>query len=215
MQSDQNSEKPEARKQADASERAATKREEPAGQPGIRTGGSREALFTGGAALQQREARSWKPLGIAGGVVLVVVALLLLAGRHARQAANPGGPGLAPAAAYAGSLAITDVQMSDSTNLSGGKETYLDGNITNRGTQTVHGITVQVAFRDFNGQMTGKETQPLYLIHFRQPYIDTELVGAEPIKPGQSRQFRLIFDATPATWDGAYPTVRIINVDAR
>jgi len=170
-------------------------------------------LFTGGGALEAPEARSWKPFAIAGAAMLLVLAVLLLAGRRSHDS-NPGGAGLAAPAAYAASLPITNVQMSDSSNLSGGKETYLDGTVTNRGAQTVAAITVQVAFKSFTGTLAHKETLPLNLIRFREPYVDTEPVSAEPIKPGQSRPFRLIFDAVPGSWDGAYPEVRVISVTA-
>ena len=35
---------------------------------------------------------------------------------------------------------------------------------------------------------------PLNLIRTHQPYIDTEPVSAAPIAPGETREFRLIFD---------------------
>lgn len=186
-----------------------------AGQPPER--GDREAarpLFSSGTP-QVKEPRDWKPVAIAVGVVAVVLLILVLAGRHAKEQANPGGAGLAPPAAYAASLPITDVRMSDSTNLSGGKVTYLDGTVNNHGSQTVRAVMVQVAFKDFTGLLAAKDTLPLNLIRFREPYVDTEPVGAEPIKPGQSRPFRLIFDAVPQSWDGAYPEVRVIAVEAR
>lgn len=103
--------------------------------------------------------------------------------------------------------------MSDSTNLSGGKETYLDGMVTNRGGETVRTVTVQVAFKDETGMLAAKNTMPLNLIRFREPYVDTEPVSAEPIRPGEARPFRLIFDAIPASWNGAYPEVRVIVVN--
>ncbi len=172
------------------------------------------ALFSSGMP-QAKEPRDWKPVAIAVGVVAVVLLALLLMGRRSNEQANPGGAGLAPPAAYAASLPITDVKMSDSANLSGGKVTYLDGTVSNHGAQTVRAITVQVTFKDFTGLLAAKDTLPLNLIRFREPYVDTEPVGAEPIKPGQSRPFRLIFDAVPQSWDGAYPEVRVITVEAR
>ena len=62
--------------------------------------------------------------------------------------------------------------MSESTNLAGGKVTYLDGHIANTGPRTVTGITVQVLFRDFAHEVTQNETQPLKLIRTREPYVD-------------------------------------------
>ncbi len=177
---------------------------------------SKEApTYTGGSALREPEPRNWKPFAIAAAVVLAAVLALLLVGQRSRRAANPGGAGLAAPSAYAASLPITQVQMSDSTNLSGGKETYLDGVVTNRGSKTVRAITVQVAFKDYTGMLAEKETLPLNLIRFMEPYVDTEPVSAEPIQPGQARTFRLIFDAVPQSWDGAYPEVRVISVATR
>ncbi len=186
-----------------------------AGQPPERGGDTTERpLFSSGTP-QAKEPRDWKPVAIAVGVVAIVLLVLLLVGRRTKDQANPGGAGLAPPAAYAALLPITDVQMSDSANLSGGKMTYLDGTISNHGSQTVRAVTVQVAFKDFTGMLAAKNTLPLNLIRFREPYVDTEPVGAEPIKPGQSRPFRLIFDTVPQSWDGAYPEVRVITVEAR
>jgi hypothetical protein len=39
-------------------------------------------------------------------------------------------------------------------------------------------------------------------------------VSAAPLKPGDVRDFRLIFDAVSPSWDGAYPQVRIVHVAA-
>ena len=178
-------------------------------------GADERALFTGGSALQREEPRSWKAFLIASAAVITVLVALILLGRHSRANSNPGGAGPAPLAAYAPSLPITDVQMSDSANLSGGKETYLDGTVTNRGGQTVRGVTVQLLFRDVANQLAGKETLPLNLIRFRQPYVDTEPIAGEPIAPGQSRPFRLIFDAAPESWNGEYPQVRVVAVELK
>ena len=105
--------------------------------------------------------------------------------------------------------------MSESSNLAGGKVTYVDGHIANKGNRTVTGITVQVLFRDSAQEVTQNETQPLKLIRMRDPYIDVEPVSAAPLKPGDERDFRLIFDAVSPDWDGAYPQIRIIHVETQ
>ena len=103
--------------------------------------------------------------------------------------------------------------MSESANLAGGKVTYLDGHIVNTGNRTITGITVQVLFRDPAHEVAQNETQPLKLIRMRRPYIDVEPVSAAPLKSGDQRDFRLIFDTVAEDWDGAYPEVRIVHVD--
>jgi hypothetical protein len=57
-----------------------------------------------------------------------------------------------------------------------------------------------------------KETMPLNLIRTHQPYIDTEPVSAAPIKPGETREFRLIFDHVAEGWNQNYPEIRVIEV---
>jgi hypothetical protein len=171
-------------------------------------------VFTGGGVLEERERRPLKPFLIAGAVVVLLLAVLLVAGHQKPRDSNPGGAGLAPVAAYARLLTISQVKMSESTNLSGGKITYLDGILVNHGSQTVQGAVAQVAFQDFTNQLAAKITLPIDLIRTHEPYIDTEPVSAAPIGPGQSHEFRLIFDSVPNGWNGAYPTVRIIKVDA-
>ena len=79
--------------------------------------------------------------------------------------------------------------MSESTSLSVGKSTFVDGHIQNTGSQTVTGVTVQVLFRNDEESCRGVETLPLSLIRTREPYIDTQPVGAAPLKPGDARGF--------------------------
>jgi hypothetical protein len=182
--------------------------EKPADESGTRASG-----FTGGA-MPRNEPRSWKPFLIAGVVVLMIVGVLLAVSHHGQTPASQPGT-LSAADPYAVSLPITGIQMSDSSGISGDKQTYLDGTVSNHGNKTVTGITVQVAFQDYNGHPAAIDTMPLTLIRFLKPYVDTVPVSMAPIQPGQSRSFRLIFDATPQSWGGAYPEVRVTSVDTR
>lgn len=115
---------------------------------------------------------------------------------------------------YAANLPLSGLVMSESANLAGGKVTYLDGQITNTGNRTVTGVTVQVLFRNPANEVAQNETLPLKLIRTREPYVDVEPVSAAPLKPGDVRDFRLIFDAVSPSWDGAYPQVRIVRASA-
>jgi hypothetical protein len=105
--------------------------------------------------------------------------------------------------------------MSESSNLAGGKVTYLDGHIANQGARTVTAVTVQVLFRDFAREVAQNETQPLMLIRMREPYIDVEPVSAAPLAPGGEKDFRLIFDGVTPDWNGAYPEIRILGVETK
>jgi hypothetical protein len=149
--------------------------------------------------------------GAAGLAVLVVIVVLVLAGRH--KAATPAT--IQPLAPYAANLPISQLAMSESTSLSGGKSTFIDGHIQNTGNQTVTGITVQVLFRNNEAMPPQIETLPLSLIRTREPYVDTQPVSAAPLKPGDERDFRLIFESLPPNWNMQMPEIRIIQVETK
>ena len=140
-------------------------------------------------------------------VALVLAGLLLFGKRHRTDSTQP-----LPIDAYAAHLALGGLAMSESTSLSGGKSTYLDGTITNDGPATVTGITVQVFFHNDENLPPHLETLPLALIRSREPYIDTQPVSAAPIRPGYSRPFRLIFESIPTNWNTQMPDVHIVHV---
>ena len=155
-------------------------------------------------------------MAVASAIVIAAVGALFLFYEHGR-----GGQTVTPISAtadpYAANLTIGKLAMSESSNLSGGKVTYLDGHIANEGNRAVTGITVQVLFRDAAHEVAGNETQSLQIIRTREPYVDLEPLSAAPLKPGDGADFRLVFDApaVPDQWDGAYPEIRIIRVDTK
>lgn len=156
--------------------------------------------------------RNWIPFIVAAAVVLLVAAVVIvtLERGHKPRPVTPISAALDP---YAASLPITGLVMSESTNLAGGKVTYVDGHIANIGSRTISGIVVQVLFRTFAKEVTQNETQTLQLIRTRDPYVDLEPVAAAPLKPGDQRDFRLIFDGVSPDWDGAYPEIRVLHVN--
>jgi hypothetical protein len=163
----------------------------------------------------EKERRNWLPLGLAAAIVLLVAAAILGLEHGNAPGKATATPINAPLDAYAGNLSLTRLAMSESSNLAGGKVTYLDGHIANQGARTVTAITVQVLFRDYAREVAQNETQPLMLIRMREPYIDVEPVSAAPIAPGGEREFRLIFDGVTPHWDGAYPEIRILRVETK
>lgn len=145
-------------------------------------------------------------------VVLIVLIGLVLSGRHkGAPAANEA----RPLAAYAASLPLSQLDMSEATSLVGGKSTFVDGHIKNTGSATVTGITVQVLFGNLEGSTPEIDTMPLTLIRTRQPYIDTQSVASSPLKPGDEREFRLIFESIPENWNMQMPEVRIVGVETK
>ncbi len=146
---------------------------------------------------------------VAGLVVLLAIAGLLLA-TH-KKASVPGNT-VQPLAAYASNLPLSQLAMSESENISGGKYTYIDGHIRNTGDQTVSGITVQVLFRNDVQLPPQIETQSLALIRTHEPYIDIQPVSASPLKPGDDREFRLTFETIPGNWNYQMPEIHVVQV---
>lgn len=148
-------------------------------------------------------------------VVLGIVALAVFGGHKQGQQKVADATIQAPLDAYAASLPISGIQMSQADDFAGGKLTYIDGHIRNVGQKTVSGITVQTVFRNDIGELPQIVTMPLMLIRTRQPYVDTEAVSAAPLKPGDDREFRLVFDHVTPNWNQQYPEVHVISVEAK
>lgn len=151
---------------------------------------------------------------IAAAAVLVVATVVIFVMERGKSTSTVA-PVSAAVDPYAANLPISQLQMSESGNLAGGKVTYLDGHIVNSGPRTVNGISVQVLFRNAAHEVAQNETHQLQFIRTREPYVDLEPVSAAPLKPGEARDFRLIFDAVTPDWDGAYPQLRILHVETR
>jgi Protein of unknown function (DUF2393) len=166
------------------------------------------------AAHQTREVTSWMPWIIAAVVVVLGLGVLVVVGGR-NSPMSPTGTGMATADPYAPNLSISGLEMSEATSFSGAKVTYIDGRITNTGDRTLTAITVQVGFHSDVGQFAQRVAVPLSLIRTRQPYVDTQPVSAAPIGPGQSRDFRLIFDTVPPDWNLQLPEIRVISVRSK
>ena len=149
---------------------------------------------------------------IAGAVVLAIFAASLFL---TRSKAGPARGTVLPLDPYAAQLPLSQLAMSESTSLAGGKSTFLDGHIRNVGQKTVTAATVQVFFRNDEALPPTVETLPITLIRTRQPYIDTEMLSAEPLKPGDDREFRLIFETLPANWNTQLPELHVVQIAAR
>jgi hypothetical protein len=146
--------------------------------------------------------------GVAALIVIVTMGIFAFAGH---KKAQPVPTTLQPPAPYAASLPLSNLAMSESESLSGGKVTYLDGRVRNTGGSTIASATVQVVFENDEAMPPSIQTVPLTLVRTTQPYIDIEPVSADPLKPGDSRDFRLTFEAVPGNWNQAMPKVRIIQ----
>jgi len=162
----------------------------------------------------QPERRSPLPWIIAGAVLVAAIAAFWVMG-HRQQSASRSADAAAVSEkpdAYAAQLALSNLQMSEASNFAGSKVTYVDGTITNKGDRTVTGVSVVVSFHMAGGAPPEDRAMPLMLIRTRDPYVDIEPVSADPLKPGASHDFRLIFDSVPEGWDQQHPSIQPTRV---
>jgi hypothetical protein len=154
-------------------------------------------------------------LAVAISVAVIALLLVVLVGHRASAPATSATAGPAPADPYADKLELSDIQMSESSNFAGGKVTYLDGHITNRGDKTVTAVSVQVTFSNDIGELPQRITVPMNLIRAHQPYIDTEHIAAAPLAPGDTKEFRLIFDGITPIWNQQMPHGQVVHVELK
>jgi hypothetical protein len=151
--------------------------------------------------------------GIAGAVILLLLGGILLLTHHKTV---PATNAVLPLDPYAKYLVFSQVVMSESTSLSGGKSTFIDGQVRNTGARTVAGATVQVLFGNFDAtQPPQLETTPLTLIRTHEPYVDTEPLSAAPLAPGDEREFRLIFEDISPNWNQQLPEIHAVAVNLK
>jgi hypothetical protein len=148
---------------------------------------------------------------IAAVAVTVLVVVLVLMGH--KTTAPP--TTLQPVAAYADNLEVSNIEMSQSSSIVGGKLTYIDGHIANKGSATVTGVMVQVIFANDVAMPAQIETVPLTLLRTRVPYVDIEPVSAAPLAPGGEADFRLILESVPDNWNMQTPGMRAIQVTVK
>ncbi len=138
-------------------------------------------------------------------IAILVGFLVLLSRRHS----DP------PSAAYAPNIILHDIQMSESTSLSGGKSTYIDGKVLNHGPATVTAINIQASFHNDEAMPPQIVSVPLALIRAHEPYVDTQPVSSNPLAPGADREFRLIFENIGSNWNQQQPEIHVTSVQVR
>jgi hypothetical protein len=102
--------------------------------------------------------------------------------------------------AYIPSIAVDDIALSRAENFLHQQVTILNAQVTNRGSQPVPALYLQVQFDDSLGQIALRESRPV----LGSPPV--------PLAPGQSRTVEISFDHVPASWNMQQPSVRVFNL---
>ena len=128
-------------------------------------------------------------LALAGGLIWFVNR------PHATTAAAPLS---ADAKAYVRNLQLTDVTMKATESYVGQTVTEIEGKIANSGNRTVQRADVYCVFYDSYGQVILRERVAIV---------------AAGLKPGETRAFRLPFDAIPGGWNNQMPQLVIARIE--
>jgi hypothetical protein len=140
-------------------------------------------------------------------LTLIVVGIIVLVGlvagaiylsRPAKPASESGAS--AEAMAYLPKLVLSDVSMQASENFMKQQVIEVNGKITDNGPRALKAVDVYCLFYGVNGQEIHRERLPII-----QP-------KSPSLKPGETRPFRLPFDAVPDGWNQALPKMVIAQI---
>lgn len=120
---------------------------------------------------------------------------LILAGcnRHPEQQAALTAEGKA----YVRNLQLSEISMKATESYTGQTVTEIEGKIANGGDRTIQSAAVSCVFYDRYGQVIKRERVPII---------------KAPLKPGESRSFRLPFDDLPESWNSQLPQLVIAAI---
>ena len=103
---------------------------------------------------------------------------------------------------YLENLTLENVRMQASESMANGRLIEILGTIRNHGTRRIKLAEVTCVFRDYGEQVVKRERVP----------IVGGATGAEPLDPGQAKNFRLPFDEIPDSWNQVMPTLVIAQI---
>ncbi|HEX3682949.1 MAG TPA: FxLYD domain-containing protein [Bryobacteraceae bacterium] len=132
-------------------------------------------------------------------VAIAVAALLIYLNRPVSQAVQQGSAS-AEAKAYVRNLALSDVSMKASENFMRQRVVEIEGKIANNGSRPLRSVEVYCLFYGVDGRELYRERVPI-----------VPPAGA-PLKPSETRAFRLPFDSLPDGWNQAMPKMVIAQI---
>lgn len=139
------------------------------------------------------------PLSQALPVVVAAAFGLTACGRTPTSAPKPALTG--EEKAYLQQIVVTEAHLSAEQNFLGDTVAYLDAQLTNSGSKLVRRLEIQLEFHDALNQVVLRESS--HPVSLRSP----------PLKPGETRPFRVTFEHLPAEWNGLPPVIKATRVD--
>jgi hypothetical protein len=145
-------------------------------------------------------------IAVAAVLALAIIVALL---SHSQPKQSSGPP------PYAANLKLSDFKMSAAENFVGASVNYVDGTIQNAGDKTVTHLVARVNFKDEMGQLAQREDVPVQVLKTDGPYPEAVDFSFSPLAPGQSKPFRLTFEAISAQWNHQVPEIQITEVTVK
>ncbi|MBS1853766.1 MAG: hypothetical protein JST11_00255 [Acidobacteria bacterium] len=141
------------------------------------------------------------PLAIVISLVLALgIAGFVFLERASRQP-PPAPPPLTPEAkAYVKNLRLANVDMKAQESFLKQSVVEITGEISNAGDRALRTVELYCVFYDVAGQVVARE---------RVPIVNTQMGG---LSPGETKGFRMPFDALPTSWNNVMPQLVIAGI---
>ncbi len=133
-------------------------------------------------------------------VCVAVVSALVIYLEFSKPAAPAEIALTADAKNYITNLALADVGIEAKLDYFGQKVVEIRGDIGNNGGRALGVVEVSVVFRDYAGKILSRQ---------RTPIVSVKMGG---LKPGETKHFRLPFDAVPEGWNNQMPALVIAGI---
>jgi hypothetical protein len=147
----------------------------------------------------------WVPIFLIVATV-TVAALIATLGRAPKAEAPPEGPQV-PRQPTGKQIQLSEVKgISEPTGF------YLTGQLTNNGKTSINDMLVEIEFRDQAGKRLGKQAVPVEDVHSESGSAPEHYAFEPPIKPRETRAFRMRVPQVPAGWNREIPRMKILAV---
>jgi hypothetical protein len=143
------------------------------------------------------------PLGILVAAILLIAIILWLP----RAPKRPTAPSNAvvPSQPTGNQVQISNVRMSPGP---AERQMYIYARLSNAGTTAINGMNVAVTFPGQNGQPA--DTITTSVEGYDNGYVQP--LGANPIKPSDSRDVRIPIEQVPQNWNHQAPEIKVQDV---
>ena len=137
------------------------------------------------------------PLIIVAAMLPLVAGAIWYANKRAAEPPPAAAAASAEAKAYVQNLKLSGVEMKATENFAGAAVVEITGNIANNGDRDLARVELSCVFYDVNGMVVLRERVPIV---------------RSPLKPGETKPFRLPFEGVPQSWNQTLPQMVIAQI---